>query len=81
CGNVRRVLACELLCAAQGLEFLKPLRPGKGVRAAYDAVRQRATAFTRDREFSPDIEAIASLIEDGGIVAAAEKAVGRLGPQ
>ena len=28
--NATRVLAGELLCAAQGLEFLRPLRPGQG---------------------------------------------------
>ncbi len=28
--NAQRVVAAELLCAAQGLEFLKPLRPGAG---------------------------------------------------
>src|SRR4029079_7864671 len=29
--NVARVLAAELLCAAQGLEFRDGLRPGRGV--------------------------------------------------
>ena len=29
--NAQRVVAAELLCAAQGLEFLKPLTPGRGV--------------------------------------------------
>src|SRR5262249_12609432 len=33
--NATRVLACEVLCAAQGLEFLKPLRPGRGAEAAF----------------------------------------------
>src|SRR5436853_5159246 len=32
--NTTRVLACELLCAAQGLEFHRPLRPARGVQAA-----------------------------------------------
>ena len=31
--NAQRVVAAELLCAAQGLEFLAPLRPGRGVQA------------------------------------------------
>src|SRR5206468_11445080 len=33
--NTTRVLACELLCAAQGLEFHLPLKPGRGAPAAY----------------------------------------------
>ncbi len=32
--HTTRVLACEVLCAAQGLEFHRPLRPGRGVEAA-----------------------------------------------
>src|SRR5262245_35018841 len=32
--NASRVLACELLAAAQGLEFHQPLRPGRGVELA-----------------------------------------------
>jgi histidine ammonia-lyase len=37
--NVRAVLAIELLCAAQGLDFRAPLRPGRGVAAAHERVR------------------------------------------
>lgn len=37
--NAVRVVAAELLCGAQGLEFLRPLRPGRGVARLYEAVR------------------------------------------
>ena len=37
--NAQRVVGAELLCAAQGLEFLKPLTPGKGVDALYRRLR------------------------------------------
>ena len=37
--NATRVLACEVLCAAQGLEFHRPLKAGKGAEAAYQHVR------------------------------------------
>ena len=37
--NAQRVVAAELLCAAQGLEFLAPLRPGRGVERLYQRVR------------------------------------------
>ena len=36
-GNAARVLACEVLCAAQGLEFHLPLRPAKGWRRRINA--------------------------------------------
>jgi histidine ammonia-lyase len=78
CDNVRYVLACELLAAAQGLEFLKPLKPGRGVAAAYSAIRRKVKAFKHDREFYQDIEAINDLMRDGSIVNAVERAIGKL---
>jgi len=78
CGNVRYVLACELLAAAQGLEFLRPLKPGKGVDAAYQVIRQGVKAFKQDREFHQDIEAINDMILDGDILDAVEKQIGKL---
>ena len=60
-----RVVAIEALCAAQGLEFRLPLRPGSGVRAAYDAVRTLVTPLAADRPPAPDIEALATALRDG----------------
>ena len=40
--NVENILAMELLCATQGLEFLLPLKPGKGCREAYQVVREKS---------------------------------------
>src|SRR5262249_45003114 len=39
--NVEMILAIELMCAAQGLEYLKPLRPGPLLTRVYDRVRER----------------------------------------
>lgn len=78
CDNVRYVLACELLCASQGLEFHKPLKPGKGVNAAYQAVRARVKSFIYDREFYLDIEEIADLIREDTILHAVESNIGKL---
>ena len=78
CDNVRYVLACELLCAAQGLEFHRPLAPGTGVGAAHGAVRRKVRPCHQDREFHADIEAIAALIADGSIERAVAGAVGTL---
>jgi histidine ammonia-lyase len=63
--NTEAVLGIELLCAAQALEFRKPLRPGRGVGRAYDAVRARVPALEGDRALSPDIEAAAALVREG----------------
>jgi histidine ammonia-lyase len=60
-----RVIAIELLCACQALEFRRPLRPGAGVQAAYDAVRARVPALEADRPPSPDIERLAAALRSG----------------
>ena len=59
------VVAIELLCAAQGLDFRRPLRPGRGVARAYDLLRALVPALTVDRTPSPDIEAVSSGIRSG----------------
>lgn len=79
-GNVLRVVAIELLCGAQGLEFRDGLRPGQGVAAARDALREIVPPLERDRPQSPDIEAISEMIRDGSLVRKVEDAVGPLEP-
>ncbi len=65
--NARRVVAMELICAAQGLEFLKPLRPGRGVEAVYRRVRELVTPLEDDRPLTPDVERVASALARGAI--------------
>jgi histidine ammonia-lyase len=76
--NAERVLAIELLAGAQGVEFLAPLEPGAGARAARDSVRALSPQVTDDRSLSGDIEAVAGAIRDGGFVEAVEPEVGGL---
>jgi len=59
------VLAVELMCAAQALEFLKPLAPGAGVAEGYELVRQRVAALDGDRVLGDDIERLRALVESG----------------
>lgn len=63
--NLEHVLAVELMCAAQGLEFRRPLRGGVGVEKAYAQVRALVPALTEDRVLGPDIEAIAAAVASG----------------
>jgi histidine ammonia-lyase len=76
--NTTRVLACEVLSAAQGLEFLLPLRPGKGVEAAYRHVREHVRPLGRDRTMHRDLEAVERLIHSGSLLAVVEEACGEL---
>ncbi|HKO60331.1 MAG TPA: histidine ammonia-lyase [Pyrinomonadaceae bacterium] len=56
------VLAIELITAAQGLEFRKPLSPGRGAKAGYDVVRAHVPRLTTDRSMSGDIASISEAI-------------------
>jgi histidine ammonia-lyase len=76
--NAERVLAIELLAGAQGVEFLAPLEPGAGARAARDAVRSLSPRVTDDRSLAGDIEAVAAAIRNGGFVEAVEPEAGGL---
>jgi histidine ammonia-lyase len=60
--NVGTILAIELLCAAQGLEFLKPLRPGPKLAEVHRRVRERVPALERDAPLSGYIQSLTSLI-------------------
>jgi histidine ammonia-lyase len=76
--NCERGLAIELLAGAQAVEFLAPLEPGAGVQATRAAVRELSPRLRDDRSLAPDIEAVATAIRDGSIVAAAESRIGAL---
>ena len=66
--NAERIVAIELLAAAQGLEYLKPLRPAKVVSRLHAAVRNVSAALTGDRPLTTDIERIARGIRAGMFV-------------
>ncbi len=65
--NVRYVLAIELMCAAQGIDYRAPLKPGRGVARAHASVRRFVAPLERDRVLSPDIERLAKAIADDEI--------------
>jgi len=67
--NVRYVLAIELMCAAQGVDYRVPLKPGRGVARAHAAIRALVPPLGRDRVLSGDIERLAQALEDDEIPA------------
>jgi histidine ammonia-lyase len=78
-GNSEWTLAIELLTGAQAVEFLAPLQPGGGVRAAHAFVRSLSPRLRDDRPLTRDIEAVADAIRDGSLLDAVESQVGPLG--
>lgn len=75
--NVRDVLAIEMLCSAQGLDFI-PEKPGKGVAAAHRIIREHIPTLTQDRVMSYDIGKMAELISNETIIDAVETETGPL---
>ena len=63
--HAERIIAIELMCAAQGLEFRRPLKAGTCVEGAYRAVREVVARLERDRVLAPDIAAMASAVREG----------------
>jgi histidine ammonia-lyase len=64
--NVETILAIELLCSAQGLDFLKPLKPGPRLSAAYHRVRELVPFIERDAPLSTYIESLVPIVRELG---------------
>lgn len=69
--NVRHVLAIELICAMQGIEYRRPLRAGIGVEQAHGTLRTLVPKLERDRPIAPDVARVAHAIGEGKFRASA----------
>lgn len=67
--NVRRVIAIEILCAVQGIEYRRPLGPAPGTARLVELVRSQVPPLETDRPLSDDIELVAGMIAGGEIAA------------
>jgi histidine ammonia-lyase len=67
--NTEQVLAIELMCAAQALEFRRPLRASREVERACAAVRAILPRLNEDRILGPEIEALAAAVRAGAFEA------------
>jgi histidine ammonia-lyase len=61
--NTVGILAIEWLSAAQGLDFLKPLKTSESLEQAKAILREKVPFYDKDRYFSPDIVQAINLIE------------------
>jgi histidine ammonia-lyase len=73
--NSATVVAIELLAAAQGLDFRKPLQTSPRLQAAQQQIRSRVPFYAEDRYFAPDIQQILQLVESGWFVEQCELSV------
>lgn len=65
--NTAHILAVELLAAAQGVDFRRPLTSSETLEKVHQRVRDDVSFYSEDRYFSPDIEAIGRLILSGDL--------------
>jgi histidine ammonia-lyase len=63
--NAEKVLAIELMTAAQGLEYRRPLKAATEIERARQFVRTLVPQLEEDRVIAGDIERIAKGIRDG----------------
>ncbi len=73
--NVEWIVAIELLCAAQGMDYRGASGAGIGTRVAHSLIRKKAPMLREDRVISTDIEAVVELVRSGKVVGAVEKAM------
>ncbi|MDP3983676.1 MAG: histidine ammonia-lyase [Acidimicrobiia bacterium] len=69
--NTARVLAVELICAAQGVDYRRPLQPAPGTGGVMALLRRHVPTLDRDRPVGAEIEVVTGLIENGDIDRAA----------
>ena len=72
---LERILAAELMCAAQGIDYRRPLRSGEGVEEVHALVRAEAAMLDGDRSLTADMEALLGLVRSG-VVARVTRTVG-----
>ena len=63
--NTAGVVAIEWLCAAQALEFHRPLRSSDAIEGLLARLRAQVARLSVDRLMAPDIAAATALVEQG----------------
>jgi histidine ammonia-lyase len=63
------VLAIELLAAAQGIDFRRPLKSSEPLEQARALLRDKVAFYDHDRHFAPDIESAKGVMRDPRLLA------------
>lgn len=76
--NVQNIVAIEILCACQGLEFRDKSKLAPATKAVYDLVRTYVPPLKEDRFLEPEIKVARELVTSGKILRAVEAKIGSL---
>ncbi|MGB5133418.1 MAG: histidine ammonia-lyase, partial [Steroidobacteraceae bacterium] len=66
--NTRCIVAIELLAAAQGIDFRRPLKSSQTLESAHALLRKQVAFYDHDRHFAPDIAAAKSVISSNELL-------------
>lgn len=76
--NTEIVVGIQLLCAAQALDFRRPLKGGRGSEIAYNIIRKNVSRLIDDRPLYPDMDKLTEIVRGGLIVTSVEDEIGEL---
>ena len=70
--NLEKILAIEFLCAAQGVDYLRPLKAGATIEAAYQYIRAHISHVGTDRALYRDIEEMCRMMNESEFIGLAK---------
>jgi len=76
--NVKKIIAIEFLCASQGIDFLRPMKSGKGTEQAYLFIRNNMEHISHDTITSDLILNMTEIVFDERFLMSIEKKIGKL---
>ena len=66
--NLEKILAIELICSSQALDYHKPLNSGKKIDKCHDYIRSKINHCENDRIFTPDIDKAIEIIKSKKLI-------------
>jgi len=65
--NTSNILGIELLAAAQGIEFLRPMRTSLALEQVHAQLRQHVPSIAQDRYLAPEMARATAMVRDGSL--------------
>mgnify|MGYP000931721980 FL=1 len=76
--NVQNIVAIEILCACQALEFRDRSKLAPATRAVYELVREHVAPLDADRFLEPEIKLVRDLVVSGQVLEVVENTIGKM---
>ena len=66
--NLEKILAIELICSIQAMDFLKPLKSSKKINKCHDYIRSKINHCKKDKIFTKDIASAIGIIKSKKLI-------------